>query len=712
MKPDRTPLPPLASQVKWGHREAPGSFLIRLLAANLIDTRNAARYVARLCRQAPGIRGYAEYLRDAMAAELGGRSPELVAAIRSRSQPIASAPYPTPRYGCVLCSGGVRIRQVAHDAENLCLRHPGQLVWVGPGTDPSNQIIVRYDGQIAHAERLHRRYTAVRRFNPDLTARASEMVRDNARLSHWAELHPVLRHLPLEDRRAWETKARLALYPATVALAQILTDQRNLSTWLNPALSNQELRRLFAVSLLRTGQFPCGIRDLVERMLLHLRPLRDRAATWNDDDNWRDAPWLWQMQLAAVDPSTWHASRRAAPEPIDTGGCIDSDMYHLLPRNPLAIEEWDWQENGCATPWNAPATLEAWYICQSCNSRYQARTRQRARGSGCSNCHSPHLLPGVNDLKTRHPEIAAQWDPTPGANTLTPEQITQYSSEEMGWVCPEWGHQWRATVRARTYGGKCPHCERVRRVEERKGARVLQPGLNDLATLRPEIAAQWDAKPGMNTKTPHQVTTGSMHRAWWVCPNCTGRWIAPIRRRVAGSGCPYCAGKKVLLGHNDLATLRPTLAQEWDHTTGANGRGPEQVTVSSGYKAAWVCRICGARWNATVNSRTQGNGCPYCAGVQIWVGRNDLASQRPEVAAEWSKSRGTNSRTPTEVALNSHYRATWRCGTCGHQWTARVSERTRDNGSGCPACARRREPPSTNTPKPIPRQVQRWLREP
>ncbi len=257
MTPPRTPLPPLATPVKWGHREAPGPYLGRLLAANKVPASDAWRFMKALRDRASEPQGHDAHLLELMAAELGGRPIDLPTDIRGRAQPLGSAPYPTPRFGCRLCSSGEVIQQVAHDSENLCLTHPGQMVWIGPGTSPDTQRVLPYDPQTARAERLYRRYSANRRFNPDLTTRSWEMVRDNARLSRFANVHPVLSRLGLYDRESWKIDARLALYPATVALARLLSDQRHLSIWLNPALSHGELH---AVQQGFVGHRPLSVR--------------------------------------------------------------------------------------------------------------------------------------------------------------------------------------------------------------------------------------------------------------------------------------------------------------------------------------------------------------------------------------------------------------------------------------------------------------------
>lgn len=77
------------------------------------------------------------------------------------------------------------------------------------------------------------------------------------------------------------------------------------------------------------------------------------------------------------------------------------------------------------------------------------------------------------------------------------------------------------------------------------------------------------------------------------------------------------------------------LAAEWSVKNG--DLKPTMVSVGSHKKVIWKGK-CGHEWSATVKSRaTNGTGCPYCSHNKILVGFNDLASQRPEIAAEWSE---------------------------------------------------------------------------
>ena len=79
------------------------------------------------------------------------------------------------------------------------------------------------------------------------------------------------------------------------------------------------------------------------------------------------------------------------------------------------------------------------------------------------------------------------------------------------------------------------------------------------------------------------------------------------------TGCPYCAGKKVLPGFNDLATKEPKIAEQW-HPELNGDLTPEMVSVGSSKRVWWQCSY-GHVWKAYIFSRATGSkvGCPVCA---------------------------------------------------------------------------------------------------
>lgn len=209
-------------------------------------------------------------------------------------------------------------------------------------------------------------------------------------------------------------------------------------------------------------------------------------------------------------------------------------------------------------------------------------------------------------------------------------------------------------------------------------AQVIE-GFNDLATTHPILASEWHPHKNGN-RLLINVTHGSKIKAWWLCKK-GHEWEAVVNNRSRGRGCPICADRQVLIGYNDLSTTHPLLASEW-HPTKNGDRLPTSIVKGSVSKVWWQCKL-GHEWEAVVNSRNKGNGCPVCAGVQVLVGYNDLETVNPDVALEWHPTKNGN-KLPTHFTQASHQNAWW-LGKCGHQWKAVVYSRSR--GHGCSICA-------------------------
>ena len=139
---------------------------------------------------------------------------------------------------------------------------------------------------------------------------------------------------------------------------------------------------------------------------------------------------------------------------------------------------------------------------------------------------------------------------------------------------------------------------------------------NNLATRRPDLAAEWCYEKNHKLK-PEMVPYGSNKIVWWTCPTCKNDYPMKIgNRTILGQKCPYCAGKKIKVGFNDLGTTHPKIAAEWDYEKN-DGKTPQDVTAGSDRKYWWKCRKGHKSWCATIQSRTRQNrpgGCPICAG--------------------------------------------------------------------------------------------------
>ena len=200
-----------------------------------------------------------------------------------------------------------------------------------------------------------------------------------------------------------------------------------------------------------------------------------------------------------------------------------------------------------------------------------------------------------------------------------------------------------------------------------------------------QLMAEWNW--GKNNELgfdPETLTLGSHKNVWWKC-SYGHEWQATISNRTIGRGCPYCAGKKVLKGFNDLQTVNPALAKEWNYEKD-NGLTPEEVTPSSNRKVWWKCNK-GHEWQASINSRNKGHGCPYCSGLYVIKGKNDLQTVNPTLAKEWNWVKN-NDLTPRDVLTNSEKKVWWKCQK-GHEWQATITNRNR--GRGCPICNSERQ---------------------
>ena len=145
-----------------------------------------------------------------------------------------------------------------------------------------------------------------------------------------------------------------------------------------------------------------------------------------------------------------------------------------------------------------------------------------------------------------------------------------------------------------------------------KEARVFK----DLASRHPELLAEWDWERNGDLK-PTDVIANSNKRVWWKCKD-GYEWSGLIANRAcrgkADPGCPYCSGRKLLRGFNDLATAHPGIAAMW-HPRMNKRLKPAGVQAVS-RKPAWWRGECGHVYQMAVRDRVRARPgyCPYCSG--------------------------------------------------------------------------------------------------
>lgn len=275
------------------------------------------------------------------------------------------------------------------------------------------------------------------------------------------------------------------------------------------------------------------------------------------------------------------------------------DLASLYPH---LAKQWSFQRNGELRPENVlPGSHHAvWWEC-SRGHAWKAMIKTRVNGCGCPVCAGKVVIAGENDLETMAPALARQWHPWKNG-PLVPSQVLGGSKRKVWWRC-ERSHEWQASIKSRIEGTGCPVC----------AGKVVNPGENDLKSFAPELAEQWDREKN-GSLDPEHISAFSNKRVWWICGK-GHSWQANVSDRMTKrSGCPYCTNRKVLAGFNDLKTVEPLVAAQWDTDKNAPLE-PSMVLPGSSKRVWWRCSD-GHEWKAVIYSRTgaQKCGCPVCAG--------------------------------------------------------------------------------------------------
>ncbi len=353
-----------------------------------------------------------------------------------------------------------------------------------------------------------------------------------------------------------------------------------------------------------------------------------------------------------------------------SGHAISEGINDLATTHPKLIDEWDFQKNQGMSPTQVQKGSKdgVWWKGSNCGHSWKAQisSRTRRNTSGCPICRNKTVEIGFNDLKSQFPDIAEEFDASSDKD-VTVENVVYGSDKVLGWICPR-GHRYRASAYSRTVTKTgCPVCRNL----------SVIAGYNDLVTHFPEVASEWDF--AKNMLPPNAFSFGSHSKAWFLCPN-NHSYQTVIRKRTEGNGCPFCGMKKILEGFNDLATVYPLIAKQWDFDK--NAKKPNEVMSGSLSKAWFHCDL-GHSYETLIQSKTRGNtGCPICGNFKLLRGFNDLETRLPLVALEWHPSKNGN-KQPSDFVFGSHSYAWFVCFQ-GHEWRSTIVGRQK---SGCPSCA-------------------------
>lgn len=584
-------------------------------------------------------------LRSLCSRMSGLRPEELpMEPLRPAGRPSGSEPASRLTWhACQKCTSGDVVQLAPANRALVCTEHQ---CWIGPSVEPKRQPPSRP----APPDSYHSR-----RLSEDvLRASASLEGLIKSQQANWRLTNEVFARIASAKRRQHRGAPAPSDLPLAVTLLEVLTDPGLHHQILDPGVTFQHGYLMLAQTiashipraswavidqawlLLRptfvwyrstqlgekgTGQFqpmlPTNLGTLpgmypLEPMERYLDCLRTRNRT---DDQWwsdrfavpladRDAERL--LMCAKGHVQSRRQARARKPSPTDfhcsicTGQRVISGYNSLGDVMPYLALEWDQEANGELTPHMiSPGSNRKVAWKDQFGHPYKAYvTNRTVHGTGCPYCASKAVLAGHNDLATTHPELAALWD-FDANGELQPTDVSAGNTATIIHLrCPN-GHSFsRTPAKLVEAGGRCQKCH----------GKVLLPGTNDLATVRPDVADWWDGTRN-GLLTPDQLKAGSETKVTWLCPD--GHSFEATPADLCGKTkltCPVDTGRLLMPGTNDLATKEPDLVKDWDYKK--NGFGPDTVVPGTALRS-WICKHSHEQDRSVVNRRRAG-GCTRC----------------------------------------------------------------------------------------------------
>jgi hypothetical protein len=252
------------------------------------------------------------------------------------------------------------------------------------------------------------------------------------------------------------------------------------------------------------------------------------------------------------------------------------------------------------------------------------------------------------------------------------------SNKKIWWRCSK-GHEYPTKVCHRTRpNAKCPYCTGRKLAPERS-----------LAVCNPELAKEFHpVKNGETTAADVFISSGKTH--WWLCQvNNSHEWPATVDNRKRGTGCPYCRGKKVLLD-DSFGKKFSALLEEWDFKK--NQKDPFSLACQSNYEVYWTCKSKSYHcWSASVASRVNGRGCPYCSNHRLHE-KDSAFYQLPQKILDQFDQSLNPSINLKNVSISLEKALVWKCNLHHEHGTWKAWLKSRIAGkNNCPKC----EPHST-----------------
>ncbi|MBQ8932681.1 MAG: hypothetical protein IJ061_00170 [Lachnospiraceae bacterium] len=359
---------------------------------------------------------------------------------------------------------------------------------------------------------------------------------------------------------------------------------------------------------------------------------------------------------------------------LEKSGCI---------KDPQLLAEWDYKLHKRGPEDYTPMSNEdVYWICSKCGYHFKAKVSNRTRRKSCACCLGKALVPGINDLATTHPKLAAEWHPTKNGN-LKPTSVSHGMAKKVWWLCPE-GHTYPATIMHRSSGTNCPICNKGRQTSFAEQAvfyyirKAFPDAINhykdifkrsmelDIYIPSIRIGIEYDGEAWHKSdKTEREK------RKYKICQQ---HGIRLVRLKEKNSDESKDTADEILsIGDGSMYKsehLRKCIQYLLDRIDPETNMWTRKSPI----------------FHSRVDIDLKRDETEIRA-YMTKLRKDALSDEYPKIAAEWHQE-ANGTLTPDKVMPHSDIKVWWICPECKKVYSASIAHRTA--GSGCPDCGIRK----------------------
>ncbi len=346
------------------------------------------------------------------------------------------------------------------------------------------------------------------------------------------------------------------------------------------------------------------------------------------------------------------------------------------------IDYWDYDKNGKNTPEiiSLGSSIKIYFKCKG-NPKHtwygKIRDFMTVDGNfkGCPYCNGVRAFPGETDLLTVSNMARKYWNFNKNPK-LDPSKLLPGSGKKANFRCDQ-GHEFVRPINVFLQSSGCPDC-------------YSEHTAKTLAETNSLAASQWDYEKNGDI-TPDTVSGTSKTEAYFICKNNPKhKWktkIINLSKSTSKGGCPYCSGKRVLTGDNDLFTKSPNAKLFWDYN---NKIDPRKTSYASYNEVNFICPE-GHEFKRKIYDFYRYSDCPICKGRQVIPDKTSLKALYPDlVNKEWNYFLNALLGTPDNINPMSSSYYFWTCSNCGKNFNSSTRNRVKSytrNKTTCPYCS-------------------------